>query len=72
MPLNKFMFLRKPLPMFLVSFDGFSILLPSLNLASDIYSILPSIWEKGQRVILEAHVLLRSWPDRLQMKLEYS
>jgi len=65
MPLNKVMFLRNPLPMFLVSFDGFSILLPTLNPTDDIYSTLPSLWGKGQRVTLEAQVLLSSWPDRL-------
>ncbi len=72
MPLNKVMFLRNPLPMFLVSFDGFSILLPSLNHTGDIYGTLPSLWEKGRRVTLEAQLLLSSWPNRLQMKLDYS
>ena len=72
MPLNKVMFLRNPLPAFLVSFDGFSIVLPSLKSTDDIYSTLPRYWEKGQRITLEAQVLLDSWPDRLQMQLDYS
>lgn len=72
MPLNKVMFLHNPLPMFLVSFEGFSIILPSLNSTNDIYATLPSFWEKGQLITLKAQVSLNGWPDRLQMELDYS
>lgn len=71
MPSNKVMLLRKPLSVFLVSFDGFSIVLPSLKSTEDIYNALPRYWKKGQRITFEAQVLLDSWPDRLQMKLDY-
>ncbi|MCX5804992.1 MAG: hypothetical protein NT010_02825 [Proteobacteria bacterium] len=71
MPLNKVMFLRNPVHALLVSFNGFSIVLPSLNFTDDIYSTLPRYWKKGQRIDLEAQVLLDRWPDRLQMKLDY-
>lgn len=70
-PLKKVMFLRNPLPAFLVSFDRFAIVLPSLESSADIYNTLPSYWKKGQRVNIEAQVLLDTWPDRLQMKLDY-
>jgi hypothetical protein len=71
MPSKKVMFLRNPLPVLLVSFDGFSIVLPSLESTGDIYNALPNYWEKGQRITLEAKVLLDSWPNELQMKLDY-
>ena len=71
-PSKKVMFLRNPLPAFLVSFDRFAIVLPSLESPADIYNTLPSYWKKGQRVNIEAQVLLDTWPDRLQMKLDYS
>jgi len=71
MPLKKVMFLRNPLPTFLVSFDGFAIVLPSLESPADVYNTLSSHWNKGQRVDIEAQVLLDVWPDRLQMKLDY-
>jgi len=69
-PLNKVMFLRQPLPVFLVSFDGFYIILPSLESPTDIYNSLSNHWKKGQRITLEAKVLLGSWPNKLQMKLD--
>lgn len=71
-PSKKVMFLHNPLPAFLVSFDHFAIVLPSLESPADIYNTLPSYWKKGQRVNIEAQVLLDTWPDRLQMKLDYS
>lgn len=70
-PSNKIMFLNSPLPIFLVSFNGFCIVLPSLESTGDIYSFLSSYWEKGQRITLQAKIL-DSWPDKLQMKLDYS
>jgi hypothetical protein len=70
-PLKKVMFMRNPFPAFLVSFDRFAIVLPSLESPADIYNILASHWKKGQRVDIEAQVLLDAWPDRLQMKLDY-
>ena len=71
MPLNKVMFLSSPLPIFLVSFNGFCIVLPSLKSEGDIYSSLSSYWERGQRITLQAKIL-DSWPAKLQMKLDYS
>lgn len=71
MPSKKILLLENPLPVLLVSFDGFSIILPSLESTGDIYKALPNYWEKGQRITLEAKVLLNSWPDKLQMKLDY-
>lgn len=71
MPLNKVMFVRNPLPVLLVSFNSFSIVLPSLESTDDVYNALSRSWEKGQRIILEAKVLLDSLPSNLQMKLDY-
>ena len=70
-PSNKVMFLRNPLPVFLISFDGFLVILPSLESAGDVYDTLPNFWEKGQRLNLDAKVFLNSWPNDLQMKLDY-
>ena len=69
-PLNKIMLLSSPLPIFFVSFNGFCIVLPSLESTGDIYSSLSSYWEKGQRINLQAKMSY-SWPDKLQMKLDY-
>ena len=71
MPLNKVMFLGNPVPFFLVSFGGFSIILPSLESTGDVYNALSRYWVKGQRIDLEAKVLLDSFPNNLQMKLDY-
>ena len=70
-PLNTVMFLDNPVPFFLVSFDGFSIVLPSMESTGDIFNALSRYWEKGQRITLEAKVLLDSFPNNLQMKLDY-
>lgn len=71
MPLNKIMLLTCPLPVFLVSFSDYCIVLPSLKSEGDIYSYLSSYWKKGQRITLQAKIL-DSWPNKLQMKLDYS
>jgi hypothetical protein len=71
MPLNRIMLLSSPLPILLVSFNGFCIVLPSLESKGDIYSSLSSYWERGQRISLQAKIL-DSWPAKLQMKLDYS
>ena len=71
MPLNMIMLLSSPLPIFLVSFNGFCIVLPSLESKGDIYSSLSTYWERGQRINLQAK-MLDSWPAKLQMKLDYS
>lgn len=71
MPLNMVMFLSSPLPIFLVSFNGFCIVLPSLESKGDIYGSLSSYWERGQKITLQAK-MLASWPAKLQMKLDCS
>ena len=70
-PLNKIMFLSSPLPMFLVSFNNFCIVLPSLESKNDIYSSLSQYWERGQRITFETDIWT-NWPSKLQMKLDYS
>ena len=70
-PSNKIMFLKNPLPMFLVSFQGFCVILPSLEFKGDTYSSLSNYWEKGERINVQAKIL-DSWPDKLQMKLDYA
>jgi hypothetical protein len=71
MPSNKIMSLSSPLSIFLVSFNGFCIVLPSLESKGDIYGFLSSYWERGQRITLQAKIL-DSWPANLQMKLDFS
>ena len=70
-PSKKIMFLKNPLPMFLVSFQGFCVILPSLEFEGDTYSSLSNYWEKGERISFQAKIL-DTWPDKLQMKLDYA
>lgn len=70
-PSNKIMYLRNPFPVLLVSFEGFSVVLPSLESTLDVYDVLPNYWKKGQIISLEAKVLLDSWPTELQMKMDF-
>jgi hypothetical protein len=68
---NKIMFSKDPLPLFLISFQGFCIILPSLEFKGDTYSLLQNYWKKGDRVNIQAKIL-NTWPDQLQMKLDYA
>lgn len=65
------MLLSSPLPMFLVSFNSFCIILPSLEFKGDFYGSLSRYWERAQRITLQANIW-DSWPAKLQMKLDYS
>jgi len=70
-PSNKIMFSKDPLPMFLIPFHGCFIILPSLGFKDDVYSSLTNFWGKGDKVNMQAEIL-DSWPNRLQMKLDYA
>lgn len=70
-PSNKIMFSKDPLPMFLISFNGFCIILPTLEFKDDTYRSLSNHWGKGSKVNIQAQIVT-SWPDQLQMKLDYA
>jgi hypothetical protein len=70
-PSKKIMYLKDPLPMILVSFPSFCVILPSLAFKGDTYKSLSNYWKKGERINLQADIL-DSWPDKLQMKLDYA
>jgi hypothetical protein len=71
MPLNKIMLLSSPLPILLVSFNSFCIILPSLESTGDTYDSLSRHWERGQKVTFQTKMCV-NWPTKLQMKLDYS
>ena len=68
---SRIMSLSSTLPMFLVSFNSFCIVLPSLESKGDFYSSLSRYWKRGQRITLQTNIW-NSWPAKLQMKLDYS
>lgn len=68
-PSNKIMFTAEPLPMLLVSFKNFCIILPDLEYEDDIYSSLSDYWEKGEKINIQAKIL-DNWPNQLQMNLD--
>jgi hypothetical protein len=68
-PSNKIMFTDEPLPMLLVSFKNFCIILPDIEYEDDIYSSLSNYWKKGEKINIQAKIL-DNWPNQLQMNID--